>query len=87
MISHKTRLILVFVIALVAISILAAQKWLQIEPDVVKMLREIVGYAFALVAGAGALDALFVERRRRDPNVPAIVDDVGPDGQPKGPRT
>lgn len=75
MISHKTRVIVAVLFAVLAMVALSAQRWLQLDEGTQAWLREIFSWATRLFAVAAAVDALAVERRRRDPSVPALPDD------------
>lgn len=75
MISHKTRVIVAVIFAVLAIVALSAQRWLQLDEITQSWLRGIFSWATTAIAIAAAGDALAVERRRRDPSVPALPDD------------
>lgn len=78
MLPHKYRLYAVALFLVLDVAALVATHY-GVAPAMLDSLRptvEAVCLALAAAAAPALADALMVERRRRDPNVPAISDDV-----------
>lgn len=76
--AHKYRLAAIAIFLLLDVAALAAVHY-GLAPAMLESLRptvEAVCLALAAAAMPALADALMVERRRRDPSVPALPDDV-----------
>lgn len=73
--EHRTRIIGVVVLAALAVlDSLVAQEVLAGELGA--LIREVVIYALPVLGLGAVADVVAVERRRRDPSVPALPDDT-----------
>jgi hypothetical protein len=73
--THKTRLIGVLVLVAVAVLDSLAQQGV-LDPELRALILDITAYALPALGLGAAADAIAVERRRRDPSVSALSDDV-----------
>lgn len=75
MLNNNTRIVSVVVLVLMAaLDSLAQQDVL--DPVLAELIRQVVVYALPLLGLGALVDVISVERRRRDPEVPALPDDV-----------
>ena len=82
-INHRTRIIGVIVLVAVAVLESLAQQGV-IDGELRALILEIAVYALPLLGLGAAADAIAVERRRRNPRVPALRDDVIDSGDEVG---
>lgn len=84
MMTHKKRLIGLVLFALIEVAVLLLPAFDVIDADTAELgAKTLLGLMTAL----GLIDAAMVERRRRNPSVPAIVDDVRDARQHRRPGT
>jgi hypothetical protein len=75
---HQLRLYAIAILAALDVAALVASQY-GLAPELLGELRPAVDTALAaalLVLAPALADAVAVERRRRDPSVPAVSDDV-----------
>lgn len=74
MIDNRTRI--VGVVLLVAVAVLEALATSgHLDPELATLIMDIAVYALPALGIGAALDVFSVEKRRRDPSVPALPDD------------
>lgn len=76
--DHKTRIVGVIVLVLAAVLTSLAQQGV-IDDELRALILDTAAYALPLLGLGAAADAIAVERRRRDPSVPALRDDIRDD--------
>lgn len=79
MVKHKHRLIGIVVFALIEVAVLVLPLFDVLDAETAETIAKVLLGALTAV---GVVDASIVERRRRDPAVPALSDDVRDGGEP-----
>lgn len=65
------------VVLLVAVAVLESLATSgHLDPELAVLIMDIAVYALPALGLGAALDVLTIERRRRDPSIPAIRDDI-----------
>lgn len=73
MMSHRVRLVGLVLVALLDVAVLLLPAFTELEQETAE---RIVAIVMTLLIAAGVVDAGIVERRRLDPRLPALADDV-----------